>query len=50
MQRKQLEPEVRFILALQMTDQLVSRGESHHAAITHAAGVYEVDEDELRTL
>jgi hypothetical protein len=50
MHHNQLAREVRLILALQRTDQLVSRGESPHAAISHAAGVYEVDEDELRTL
>ena len=46
----QLAPEVRFILALQRTDQLVSRGEPPNAALYHAAREHEVDEDELRAL
>ena len=50
MERNQLAPEVRFILALQRTDQFVSRGEPPHAALYHAAGEYEVDEGELRAL
>jgi hypothetical protein len=50
MERNQPAPGVRFILALQRTDQFVSRGEPPHAALSYAAGEYEVDEDELRAL
>ena len=48
MERNPLALEVRLILALQRTDQFVSRGEPPQAALYHAAGQYEVDEAELR--
>jgi hypothetical protein len=50
MERNQVRPEVRFILALQRTDQLVCRGESPDAALNHAAREYEVEEEKLRAL
>ena len=50
MERNQLPPEVRLILALQRTDHLVSRGEPPNVALYHAAGEYEVEEEELRAL
>ena len=50
METNELAPEVRWILALRRTDQLVARGEPPHSALHQAAGQYEVGEEGLRAL